>query len=94
MPCFPSTMAGIRIFSAMSRGQRTIQRSDSNCDRSLVLYWPPYDESDPNAVGEDVVFVGPTLKHEGIGAVWEYIRRYMEEGADSVKMPTERLILP
>ncbi|MEJ8859263.1 DUF6708 domain-containing protein [Variovorax robiniae] len=48
---------------------------------SLILYSPPADPTDPQAQGEDAVFVGPTLQmQQKASSVWEYIRCYMEYG--------------
>ncbi|AMP39726.1 hypothetical protein CJO78_19800 (plasmid) [Ralstonia solanacearum] len=49
---------------------------------AIALYHPPFDQDDPEAKGEDAIFVGPTLVFRNLQAAgfWEYIRRYMEEG--------------
>ena len=72
----------------------SMRRVGEDWDRSLVLYWPPFDENDPDAKGEDVVFVGPTVKYDWTGPIWEYIRRYMEEGAEAVPEPPPSARLP
>ncbi|WP_265920870.1 DUF6708 domain-containing protein [Cupriavidus nantongensis] len=49
----------------------------------LVLYHPPFSADDAAAVGEDVIFIeSATVAYypEGVAGLWEYIRRYMEEG--------------
>ncbi len=50
--------------------------------KGLALYSPPLDPHDPDAKGEDCFFVGPSLISSELEApgLWEYIRRYMEEG--------------
>ena len=55
---------------------------------SLILYHPPLDSADPQAKGEDAIFVGPTLPVQGQAApLWEYIRRYMETGPTVDEIP-------
>ena len=49
----------------------------------LALYHPPFRQDDPLAEGEDVIFVGPISlpgAPEYVAGLWEYIRRFMEEG--------------
>ncbi|PZQ71728.1 MAG: hypothetical protein DI563_17155 [Variovorax paradoxus] len=52
--------------------------------RGLVLYWPPFDESDPQRKGEDILWVGQWLAGREL---WEYIRLFMERGMDAVPKP-------
>ncbi|QUP55807.1 hypothetical protein GO998_18850 (plasmid) [Ralstonia syzygii] len=48
---------------------------------ALILYHPPFEKNNPEVVGEDALFVGPSLKSkEDAAPMWEYIRRYMEYG--------------
>ena len=55
---------------------------------SLILYHPPFDPVDPQAKGEDAIFVGPTLPMQHQAApLWEYIRRYMEIGPTVDEIP-------
>jgi hypothetical protein len=55
---------------------------------SLILYHPPFDPADPQAEGEDAIFVGPTLPVQSQSApLWEYIRRYMETGPTVDEIP-------
>lgn len=51
---------------------------------SLVLYWPPFDASDAERKGEDILWVGPTGSGE---ALWQYIRTFMEQGMQAVPQP-------
>lgn len=53
---------------------------------SVLLYWPPLDAKDPERKGEDVLWIGPELSD---GALWQYIRTFMEEGIDAVPVPNE-----
>lgn len=54
---------------------------------SLVLYRPPTDPQDWSS--EDALFVGPSLYLGSVQAepLWEYIRRYMEEGPTIDEIP-------
>lgn len=55
---------------------------------ALILYHPPFDASDPSAKGEDALFVGPSLASgDSAPPLWEYIRRYMEEGPGQHGIP-------
>ena len=51
---------------------------------SLVLYWPPFDASDAERKGEDILWVGPTGSGEPL---WQYIRTFMEQGMQAVPQP-------
>lgn len=58
-------------------------RLEGRIDSCLVLYHPPFDAYDPQAKEEDAIFVGPSLLPKATyatAALWEYIRRYMQEG--------------
>jgi hypothetical protein len=55
-----------------------------NGEGALLLYWPPLDPSDPERRGEDFIRVD---KASGGAKLWEYIRRFMEEGIDAVPPP-------
>jgi hypothetical protein len=58
---------------------------------SLILYHPPFDSADPEAKGEDAIFVGPTLPMQHQAApLWEYIRRYMENGPTIDTIPENK----
>jgi hypothetical protein len=53
--------------------------------RSLLLYWPPLDPDDFDRKGEDFILVGRWVTPPA--GLWEYIRRFMEEGMDAVPTP-------
>ncbi|AXV83784.1 hypothetical protein CJO92_19655 (plasmid) [Ralstonia solanacearum] len=57
--------------------------------QAVALYHPPVDSSDGQSAGEDAIFVGPTLLFRDLQAagLWEYIRRYMEEGPTVDQIP-------
>jgi hypothetical protein len=62
--------------------KRQQRRGDG--EGALLLYWPPLDPNDPEHKGEDFIRVG--FGRFGAG-LWEYIRRFMEEGMDAVPIP-------
>ncbi|MBC7379347.1 MAG: hypothetical protein H7346_18170 [Burkholderiaceae bacterium] len=58
----------------------------------LALYHPPFDANDQPvkgpAKGEDCIFVGNVLpSYEAARPLWEYIRRYMQEGPTVDRIP-------
>jgi len=56
--------------------------------RALVLYCKPIDINDPRGLGEDCLFVGPSLSASSEAApLWEYIRRYMAHGPGQASIP-------
>ena len=58
--------------------------------KAIALYHPPLDPDDPEAKGEDCIFFGPSI-HIGemeTGPLWEYVRRYMQEGPTLDTVPT------
>jgi hypothetical protein len=56
---------------------------------ALILYHPPFDPGDPGAKGEDALFVGPSLASgDSAAPLWEYIRRYMEDGPGHNGVPS------
>jgi hypothetical protein len=55
---------------------------------ALVLYCKPIDGNDPRGIGEDCLFVGPSLSDSSEAApLWEYIRRYMAHGPGEAGIP-------
>jgi hypothetical protein len=55
---------------------------------ALVLYCKPIDGDDPQGLGEDCLFVGPSLSDASEAApLWEYIRRYMAHGPGQAGIP-------
>jgi hypothetical protein len=54
---------------------------------ALVLYWPPFDDDDPERKGEDILWVGPDFMFGE--RPWQYIRTFMEKGMYAVPSPTE-----
>lgn len=59
--------------------------------KAVALYHPPFDADDPEARGEDCIFFGPSI-HIGeteAGPLWEYVRRYMEEGPTLDTVPLD-----
>ena len=60
-------------------------------ESTLALYHPPFDPNDPEAKGEDCIFVGPelagSLRVQATAEFWEYIRRYMEIGPTVERIP-------
>ncbi|MFS2098695.1 DUF6708 domain-containing protein [Variovorax sp. Varisp85] len=58
--------------------------------KALALHHPPFDPTDPNAKGEDCIFVGPALPGPQEAAyLWEYIRQYMEVGPTTDHIPAD-----
>jgi hypothetical protein len=56
--------------------------------KALALYHPPFDVADPQAKGEDCIFVGPTLPGpQEATSLWEYIRQYMAHGPREAGIP-------
>ena len=58
--------------------------------KALALYHPPFDVADPQAKGEDCIFVGPALPGpQEAASLWEYIRQYMEAGPTVDHVPVD-----
>ncbi|NSX15939.1 MFS transporter [Cupriavidus taiwanensis] len=85
--CAPREMSPDEIDDKYARQRRQEDAGGELRIRGLVLYWPPFDPSDPERKGEDVLWVGPKLSGENL---WQYIRTFMEEGPDKVPVPNEQ----
>lgn len=58
--------------------------------KAIALYHPPFDANDLQAKGEDCIFFGPSIQigEQESGPLWEYVRRYMEEGPTLDTVPS------
>lgn len=69
---------------------QSLDRWDKQGVAMLALYHPPFDSTDPDAKGEDCLFVGPAVSGpEGAAHLWEYIRQYMETGPTVDHIPPD-----
>jgi hypothetical protein len=69
---------------------QSTDRWDKQSVAMLALYHPPLDATDPEAKGEDCLFVGPAVSGpEGAAHLWEYIRQYMETGPTVDHIPSD-----
>ena len=65
-----------------------VRRGDKETVQAIALYRPPSHGGGSDS-DEDAIFVGPTLPFRDLQAagMWEYIRRYMEEGPTVDQIP-------
>ncbi|WP_115683125.1 MFS transporter [Cupriavidus taiwanensis] len=84
--CAPREMEPDEIDDKCARQRRQENAGGTLRICGLVLYWPPFDPSDPERKGEDVLWVGPKRSGENL---WQYIRTFMEDGIDKVPVPNE-----
>ena len=65
-----------------------VRRGDKETVQAIALYRPPSGEVGSDS-DEDAIFVGPTLPFRDLQAagMWEYIRRYMEDGPTVDQIP-------
>jgi hypothetical protein len=69
---------------------QSTDRWDKQSVAMLALYHPPFDPMDPEAKGEDCLFVGPAVSGpDGAAHLWEYIRQYMETGPTVDHLPAD-----
>ncbi|WP_284337743.1 hypothetical protein [Comamonas sp. NoAH] len=57
--------------------------------KPLALYHPPFDSDDPQAQGEDCIYVGSANGSQEAAHLWEYIRQYMEVGPSVDRIPKD-----
>ncbi|WP_284337744.1 hypothetical protein [Comamonas sp. NoAH] len=87
----PANCGGNQVY----KWERLLALHDSDGDnpslevKPLALYHPPFDPDDPQAKGEDCIYVGSANGSQEAAHLWEYIRQYMEVGPSVDRIPKD-----